>query len=93
MPSTSNNPLLRNKARATRIHLLGEQSFSSDVAEISLRREQLSGDLLSDTAQVELPVVPARPVGVVVVVGLKGHPLLDLDQLRRVAENVSERPL
>ena len=58
-----------------------------------MRGQQLSGDLLSNAPQVDLPVVPAGPVGVVVVVGLQSHPLLDLDELGRVAEDVSERPL
>ena len=70
--------------------LLGEQSPSSVVCDVVLSRQELAGDLLGDAPQVQLPVVTARPVRVVVIVGLQCHPLLDLGQLRCVAKDVSK---
>jgi len=73
--------------------LLWEQCSSSVICDVALSWQELAGDLLGDASQVQLPIVTARPVRVVVVVGLQCYPLLDLGQLCCVTKDVSEGSL
>ena len=72
------------------IDLLWEQGSCSVINNFFLSRQQFSGQFFSDASEVQLAVVSARPVRVVVVVGLQGHPFLKLCKFCCVTEDVTE---